>query len=338
MATLATESAADRLDLRLDGHRRELTGYCYRMLGSPFDAEDAVQETMVRAWRGMAGFDGRSSLRTWLYRIATNVCVDLARGRARRALPMDLGGPCAPVESAVGEPTPAVEWIEPAPDPAVLPAEADPAELAVARESVRLAFVAALQHLPARQRAVLVLRDVLRFSAAEVAEQLDASVTSVNSALQRARATMAARAAEAGPPATLGAAEAQLLERYVEAFERYDVDTLVALLHADAIQNMPPFRLWLRGAADIGRFLRGPGRECRGSRLVPLAANGVPAFAHYRRDPAGGYRAFSIGLVEPVDGLIARLNHFVQPALFPLFGLPERLERWPETGRPALAG
>ncbi|ASW57513.1 RNA polymerase subunit sigma-70 [Plantactinospora sp. KBS50] len=329
---MATGSAQERAELRLDEHRRELTGFCYRMLGSPFDAEDAVQETMVRAWRGMAGFDGRSSLRTWLYRIATNVCLDLARSRARRALPMDLSGPSAPVESAVGAPAPAAQWIAPAPDAAVLAVDGDPAELAVARESIRLAFVAALQHLPARQRAVLVLRDVLRFSAAEVAGQLATSVAAVNSTLQRARATMAARAADAGPPATLDPADVELLDRYVAAFERYDIDALVALLHADAIQNMPPFRLWVRGAHDIGRFMLGPGRECRGSRLVRLAANGVPAFAHYRLDPAGGYHAFAIGLVEPVGGRIARISSFVTPPLFAVFGLPQRLQAWPDGG------
>jgi RNA polymerase sigma-70 factor (ECF subfamily) len=306
----------------LEPFRVELTGYAYRMLGSVFDAEDAVQETLLRAWRGRDGFDGRSSLRTWLYRIATNVCLDQLRGRGRRALPVDLGGPVAPVAGSLG--TPAGDWVEPAPDSAVLPT--DPAELAVARESVRLAFVAALQHLPPRQRAVLILRDVLRWRADEVADLLDATVPAVNSALQRARATLAAVRAERRAGPDLDPVDRDLLDRYVDAFARYDVDALVALLRADAVQNMPPYRMWLRGAADIGRWLRGPGAGCRGSRLVRVAANGGPAVAQYRVDPAGGHRAFSITVLEGAGGRITRLSHFLEPRLFPRFGLPVRLD------------
>jgi RNA polymerase sigma-70 factor (ECF subfamily) len=309
----------------LEEHRVELTGYCYRMLGSAFDAEDAVQETLVRAWTGLDRFAGRSSLRTWLYRIATNVCLDLLRGRGRRALPIDLGAPSAPVEAALGSPAAAGAWIGPAPDASVLPAGGDPAELAVARESVRLAFVAALQHLPPRQRAVLILRDVLRWRADEVAELLDSSVASVTSALQRARATLADRDATAGPTAGLDREHRDLLERYVHTFERYDIAALVALLREDAVHTMPPYPMWLRGATDIGRWLTGPGASCRGSRLVPVAANGGAAFGQYRPDPAGGHRPFSIQLLELSGGRITRLTHFLEPRLFPLFGLPDRL-------------
>ncbi|MFC4018070.1 sigma-70 family RNA polymerase sigma factor [Micromonospora sp. GCM10011542] len=309
-------------DDRLEQHRVELTGYCYRMLGSLFDAEDAVQETLLRAWRGQGGFDGRSSLRTWLYRIATNVCLDVLRGRGRRALPMDLGHASAPVAAAMGSPESG--WVGPAPDAAVLPTVSDPAEVAVGRESVRLAFVAALQHLPPRQRAVLILRDVLRWRADEVAELLDGSVAAVNSALQRARATLAGRDT-AGPADPLDEAHRELLERYVRVFERYDIDGLVALLREDAVHSMPPYRMWLSGAADIGRWLVGPGSACRGSRLLPVWANGGLALAQFRPDPAGGHRPFSIQLLEAADGRITRLTHFLEPALFARFGLPERL-------------
>ncbi|MDZ5442651.1 sigma-70 family RNA polymerase sigma factor [Micromonospora sp. 4G57] len=309
----------------LEEFRVELTGYAYRLLGSPFDAEDAVQETLLRAWRGLDRFDGRSSLRTWLYRILTNVCLDQLRGRGRRALPMDLGAPAAPVAASLGEPGPVGDWLEPIPDAAVLPG--DPAELAVARESVRLAFVAALQHLPPRQRAVLILRDVLRWHADEVAELLGASVAAVNSALQRARATLA-DVPEAGRPAgaDLDDEHRDLLDRYVDTFARYDIDALVALLREDAVQSMPPYPMWLRGAVDIGQWLVGPGADCRGSRLVPIAANGGPAVAQYRPDPDGGHRAFSIQLLEFSGGRISRLTHFLQPGLFPRFGLPLRLD------------
>ncbi|SIN38769.1 sigma-70 family RNA polymerase sigma factor [Micromonospora cremea] len=310
-------------DGRLEEFRVELTGYCYRMLGSLYDAEDAVQETLLRAWRGWDGFDGRSSPRTWLYRIATNVCLDLLRGRRRRALPMDFGDPSSPVATAVGDPE--TGWVGPAPDAAVLPTAADPAELTVVRESVRLAFVAALQHLPARQRAVLILRDVLRWRAEEVAGLLDTTVPAVNSALQRARATLADRVGDA-PGRPLDREHRDLLDRYVQVFERYDIDALVGLLRADAVQSMPPYRMWLRGADDIGRWLAGPGAGCRGSRLIQVAANGGPALAQYRSDPAGGHRPFSIQLPEVVDGRIARLTHYLDLGLFARFGLPARLD------------
>ncbi|MBO4209922.1 sigma-70 family RNA polymerase sigma factor [Micromonospora echinofusca] len=310
----------------LEGHRRELTGYCYRMLGSIFDAEDAVQETMLRAWRGVDRFDGRSSLRTWLYRIAHHVCLDQLGGRRRRGVPVELGSPSAPVETALGGPGSDRLWIGPAPDRSVLPEAGDPADVTLARESVRLAFVAALQHLPPRQRAVLILRDVLRWQAAEVAGLLGDTVASVNSALQRARATMAGRTAgaDAGPDA-LDPVHRDLLDRYVASFERYDIDTLVGLLREDATHCMPPYRMWLRGATDIGRWMRGPGRDCRGSRLLPVGANGGCAFAQYRPDPAGGHRPFSIQLLTVSAGRISGFTHFLDTRLFPVFGLPPHL-------------
>jgi len=312
----------------LEAHRRELTAHCYRMLGSPFDAEDAVQETMVRAWRAIDRFDGRSSLRSWLYRIATNVCFDSLNGRKRRALPMDLSTASPPVQASLGVPLGEGTWLEPVPDGQVLPESGDPADVLVAKESVRLAFVAALQHLPAKQRAVLILREVLRWKADEVAQLLGTSVASVNSALQRARATMASKeltiaGASADP---MDAEHSALLARYVQAFEAYDIESLVALLHEDATQSMPPFALWLSGPVDIGRWALGPGAECRGSKLVPVAANGSAAFAQYRRDPDGGDRIpFSIHVLQVSEGRVIGITNFVDRRLFALFGLPDRL-------------
>ena len=316
------------LDRRLDQYRRELTGYCYRMLGSGFDAEDAAQETLVRAWRGLDRFEGRAALRSWLYRIATNVCLTMLAGRKRRALPVDLSPSSPPVEASLGEPLPAGTWIEPIPDGHVLTPGTDPAAVAESRESIRLAFVAALQHLPARQRAVLILREVLRWKADEVAELLDTTVASVNSALQRARSTL--RKAELGasrPMDVLDEEDKALLNRYVDAFERYDIESLVSLLHEDATQLMPPYPMWLQGRADVGRWLLGPGIGCRGSRLVPIMANGSPALAQYRRADDGGYVPFSIQTMEVSGGRITRLSHFVDPDLFAMFDLPYRLDR-----------
>ncbi|MGH9281440.1 MAG: RNA polymerase subunit sigma-70, partial [Acidimicrobiales bacterium] len=230
----------------MEQYRRELTGYCYRMLGSAFDADDAVQETMVRAWKGINAFEGRAALRSWLYRIATNVCLDLLRGRQRRALPMEMG-PSGTVESFTGATRPDHAWLTPMPDARVLPEDGDPAELAEARETIRLAFVTALQHLPARQRAVLILREVLRWQAAEVAELLDTTVASVNSALQRARTTLATKDLRASGPDVDDPVQRDLLARYVDAFERYDITSLVALLHEDAVMDMPPYDFWLQG-------------------------------------------------------------------------------------------
>ncbi|MFF2653242.1 sigma-70 family RNA polymerase sigma factor [Streptomyces sp. NPDC058045] len=316
------------LDTRLEAHRTELTGYCYRMLGSSFEAEDAVQDTLVRAWRGYDRFEGRSSLRSWLYRIAHNVCLDMLKAGSRRARPMDLTEPQSAATGVLAErsePT----WLEPVPDARVLPTTSDPAETAVARESVRLAFVAALQHLPAKQRSVLILREVLGWRAAEVAELLDTSVASVNSALQRARATLAAdEIKDSDPAAPLDEEQQQLLERYVRAFEGYDMKELTAVLHEDAVLSMPPFDLWLRGQDEIVAWMEGRGSVCRGSRLLPTAANGSPAFAHYHPSPSGGgYDAWAIMVIEISAGRITGINSFLDTARwFPLFDLPLHLD------------
>jgi RNA polymerase sigma-70 factor (ECF subfamily) len=324
----ATRGRAE-LERQLEDHRRELLGYSYRMLGSSFDAEDAVQETLVRAWRALDRFEGRAALRSWLYRIATNVCLDMLSGKNRRAVPMDLqASPSPPVAASLGAPLPEPTWVEPVPDGQVLAESGDPAELAVARESIRLAFVAALQHLPARQRAVLILREVLRWKADEVAELLDTSVASVNSALQRARSTLAARDPGAGEPLDpMDDEHRALLARYVHAFERYDIESLVALLHEDATQTMPPYAMWLRGPLDIARWWTGPGSECRGSRLVPVMANGSPAFGQYRPSgPGGRHEPFAIQALQVSGGRIIGMTAFLDTRLFPLFGLPDHLE------------
>ena len=321
MANLDTSAGA--LELRLEEHRGELTGYCYRMLASPFEAEDAVQETMVRAWRNLDRFEGRSALRTWLYSIATNVCLDMLNGRERRARPMDLGPALEPVASNLNT-LPEVTWIQPIPDGLVVPPDGDPAAIAVARDTVRLAFVAALQHLPPRQRAVLILCEVLRWHADEVAELLDTSVASVTSALQRARATLASRDTEAATAAELDAADRALLDRYVEAFERYDIDALTTLIREDATQSMPPYDLWLRGRDDIFTWWFGPGAGCRGSKVIPtVAANGSPAFGQYKPAEGGGYEPWALQVIEISGGRIAELTFFLDTeTLFPLFGLP----------------
>ena len=309
----------------LEHYRRELTGYSYRMLGSTADAEDAVQETLSRAWRAADRFEGRSSLRTWLYRIATNVCLDVLDGKHRRVRPMDLGAPST-VASAELVQLPGGRWLEPAPDGQILPTVDDPAEQATQRDTIRLAFVAALQHLPAKQRAVLLLREVLRWPAAEVAELLDTSVPAINSALQRARATLAER-----DPAVddtwdpLDPEQQALLDRYMDAFERYDMEALRALLHEDATQSMPPYDLWLRGRDEVIGWMAGPGKECEGSRLVRVEANGMPAFAQYRRSASGdGYHPWAIQILEFHGDKVIGQNSFLDTErLFPLFGLPE---------------
>ena len=326
---VAVRAPASAAQADLEPFRRELTGYCYRMLGSGFEAEDAVQETMVRAWRNAGRFEGRSSLRSWLYRIATNVCIDMQRQVQRRARPMEMGPASAPDESHLGPTLPEATWVTPIADGRVAPDRADPAEVAQYRESIRLAFVTALQHLPPRQRAALVLCEVLRWPAAEAAELLETSVASVNSALQRARATLSALP-QSGP-ATLDEPDAQLLARYVDAFERYDIERLVTLLHDDAVQSMPPFAMWIRGAADIGTFMVEPGPSgCRGSRLVPTSANGCPAFGQYRPDPAGGYAPWALQILEISDGAIAQMSFFLAlldpEHLFSDFGLPLHLD------------
>jgi RNA polymerase sigma-70 factor (ECF subfamily) len=312
----------------LEQHRRELTAYCYRMLGSPFEAEDAVQDTLLRAWRSLDRFEGRSALRSWLYRIATNVCLDMLNGRERRARPMDIGPSREPELSSLNT-LPEVTWIEPVPESAVV-GDGDPADVAVSRETIKLAFVAALQHLPPRQRAVLILCEVLRWKASEVAELLSTSVPSVNSALQRARATLDAREVSAADPAPpLGAAERELLTRYVEAFQRYDMEALTSLIHEDATQSMPPFDMWLRGRDDILTWWAGPGIACSGSRVIPtVSANGSPAFGQYKPSESGsGFDPWALQVLEISGGRISEFTFFLSTEpLFPLFGLPPRLE------------
>jgi RNA polymerase sigma-70 factor, ECF subfamily len=309
---------------QLEDHRTALTGHCYRMMGSAVDADDAVQETMVRAWRALDRFDGRASLRTWLYRIATNVCLDMLAERSRRARPIESGA-AGTVDDPL-EVLPRTHWLEPIPDARAIPADADPSELAVLRQSVRLAFVAALQHLPPRQRAALLLTEVLGWSAAEVAESLDTTVASVNSALQRARATLEARA-PLEPAEPLSEAQAKVVERYAEAFLRYDMDALVALLHEDATLSMPPYTLWLRGHEAIRAWLLGRGSGCRGSRLLPAAACGSPAFGQYRHDgPDGSYQPWALIVLELSGDRISAWNAFRDTdTLFSRFGLPARL-------------
>jgi len=318
----AAALARPDLELRLEEHRRELTGYCYRMLGSPFDAEDAVQETFIRAWRSFDRFEGRSSLRSWLYRIATNVSLDMLSGRERRARPMDLGPSREPVVENLNA-LPEVTWIEPIPDGRVVP-EGDPAEVAIAHDTIRLAFVAALQHLPPRQRAVLILCEVLRWQASEVAELLETSVASVNSALQRARATLEATDLSTEAELSVDAADAELLERYVQAFERYDMEALTALVHEDATQSMPPYDLWLTGRDDIFRWWYGPGIGCQGSRVIPtVSANAAPAFGQYKPAEGGGYEPWALQVLEIEDGKVVEFSFFLDTeTLFPLFGLP----------------
>jgi RNA polymerase sigma-70 factor, ECF subfamily len=311
----------------LEPHRAELIAYCYRMLGSPFDAEDAVQDAFVRAWRGRDRFEGRAAMRSWLYRIATNVCLDMLKSRERRVRPMDLGPACEPLESNLNARS-AKEWIEPLPAQLIAP-EGDPADLVVERESIRLAFVAALQQLPPRQRALLILREVLRWEASEVAELLDTSVASVNSGLQRARATLAtSNLSSTDPLPPLNETDRALLERYVVAFEQYDMDALTSLIRDDATQSMPPYDMWLRGRDDIFAWWLGPGIGCRGSRVLPtISANGSPTFGQYKPSPQGGYDPWALQVIELADGRISELTFFLDTArLFPLFGLPLRLD------------
>jgi RNA polymerase sigma-70 factor (ECF subfamily) len=313
MTVVDSPVAATPAFAELEQHRAELTAYCYRMLGSPFDAEDAVQDTLVRAWRNVERFEGRAALKSWLYKIATNVCLDMLSAGKRRARPMDLGPAQEPIFENLNVPA-EVTWIEPMPDPA---------DAAVEREDIRLAFVAALQHLPARQRATLILCEVLKWQASEAAELLDTTVASVNSALQRARATLAnVREVDSSD------VDSELLERYVAAFEAYDVDRLTELLREDAIQSMPPFDMWLQGRDDIFTWWFGPGIACKGSRVIPVrSANGSPAFGQYKIDPEGGYAPWALQVLEISGGRIAELTFFLDTErLFPLFGLPEHLD------------
>lgn len=326
-------SASGSADLQevMDLHRRELTGYCYRMLGSGAEAEDAVQDTFVKAWGGIETFEGRSSLRSWLYRIAHNVCMDMHRSPQRRALPMDLG-PSRPAEGATpGAPLPEHAWVRPVADERVIDLDGDPGEVAEARESIRLAFVAALQYLPAKQRAALILCEVLRWSAIEAAELLETSVASVNSALQRARATLAS-VHDDPPLAPRGdPAHEALLARYVDAFERYDIEALTGVLHDDAVLSMPPHPLWLRGVDDVISWMFNQGIGCQGSRLVPLSLNGTGGYASYkpaasRDDGPPRWEPWAIQLIEVRDGAITAHHNFLGPELFNELGLPDHLD------------
>ncbi len=305
----------------LELHRVALTGHCYRMMGSAADADDAVQETLVRAFKSLGRFDGRASLKTWLHKIATNVCFTMLEERQRRARPIESGLEGTPDD--VLEQKPRTHWLEPVPEARVLPHDADPSELLVLRQSIRLAFVAALQNLPPKQRAALLFADVLGWSAEEIAGALETTVPAVNSALQRARATLSEKPPPAGADA-LTAKQKELVDGYLDAFLRYDVDALVKLLHQDAVLSMPPFTLWLRGEANIRRWLLGPGAPCRGSKLQAVQASGLPAFAQWRKNPdKPGYHAWALIVLELDGAAISSITSFLDVGtLFPKFGLP----------------
>ncbi|MET0727017.1 MAG: sigma-70 family RNA polymerase sigma factor [Acidimicrobiales bacterium] len=320
----ATSAIELDLEQAFESHRRELTAYCYRMLGSGSEAEDAVQDTLVRAWKAADRFEGRSSVRSWLYRIATNVCLDMHRAPQRRARPMQLGA-SQRADAAVLNQRPEETWVQPIADARAVPAEGDPAELAATRDSIRLAFVAALQLLPARQRAVLILREVLKWQASEVAKLLDTTVASVNSSLQRARATLAT-CDLAQLDTVVDPQHEALLARYVDAFERYDMTALVALLRDDVVMSMPPFDLWLEGPDQVVAWMVGPGKGCRGSRLVPIQLNGTAGFGSYRQAEPGRWEPWAVQVIEVADGKIVGHNSFVSPELFLELGLPPHLE------------
>lgn len=313
----------------LEAHRAVLTGHCYRMLGSIAEADDAVQETMLRAFRALERFDARSSLRTWLTSIATRVCLDALSDRKRRARPFEEG-PAGTIDDELVA-APRTHWLEPVPDARVVPVdELEPAALAVLRESVRLAFVAALQHLPPKQRAALLLADVLDWPTADIASALELSPAAVNSALQRARATVAERGAAPRGEGALTPGQRAMVARFVEAFERYDVEALAGLCRDDVTFSMPPFSLWLRGTASVRGWLTGRGAACEGSRLLSTSANGAPAYAQYKRHvEAEGqvrYRAWGLGVLELDGERVERWTTFLDvETLFPRFGLPLEL-------------
>ncbi|WP_255220078.1 sigma-70 family RNA polymerase sigma factor [Actinomadura chibensis] len=325
MANSTIETDRDFQQLA-DPYRRELLAHCYRMLGSIHDAEDLVQETYLRAWRSYASFEGRSSLRTWLYRIATNVCLTAIDQRGNRPMPSGLGAPSDEPERPVVA-SPEVPWLEPAPDSVLGADAADPATIVAARESTRLAFIAALQHLPAKQRVVLILRDVLKWKAAEVAELLDTSTAAVNSALQRARAQLEENAPlrdELVEPTDPG--QREFLERYAKAFEDADIAGLIELFKKDVIWEMPPHLDWFVGAENVVRLIAVQCAPDPGElRMVPAAANGQPAFGLYRRGEDGVHRPYQLQVVSLTDGGVSHVSAFFDTTLFPLFGLPERL-------------
>jgi RNA polymerase sigma-70 factor (ECF subfamily) len=320
----ALVDTADRSALELEPYLGEITAYCYRMLGSVFDADDAAQETMLRAWRSANAFQGRSTTRWWVYKIATNVCIDVLRGRKRRDWPMALEPASTVDEAMLRSPQAERLWLLPFPD-ARMDLIQDPADVVVERETIRLAFVAALQHLPARQRAVLLLRDVVRLRSSEVAQMLETSVAAVRSAHQRARATLASCDLGEPDPGVLGATERRLLADYVAAFERYDLTALVSLLHEDAVMSMPPYPMWLQGTAEIARWMLGPGGDCRGSRLLPTRANGRAAYGQYKPDGHGGFHPWALLVIEISGPAISGLHFFLDANIFSAFGLPDRL-------------
>ncbi len=319
-----TQTAADEDFIRLtDPYRRELLAHCYRMLGSLQDAEDLVQETYLRAWRAYPGFENRSTLRTWLYRIATNASLTALEGRTRRPLPTGLGAPSSGPEEPLAE-QPEVPWLEPVPDALVVSDTADPAEVAVSRESIRLAFVAALQYLPPRQRAVLILRDVLRWRSAEVACALSISTAAVNSLLQRARARLdRAGLSQESVSEPESPAQRDLLDRYVAAFWEKDIPAIVELFTADAVWEMPPYTGWYQGAGAIGRLI---GTQCPGGvhdmPMLATRANGQPAFGLYLRDPDGGFVPFQLQVLTLRGTQVSRATVFFATGLFRAFGLP----------------
>lgn len=322
MSTVDQPTDGDFLQLA-DPYRRELMAHCYRMLGSVHDAEDLVQETYVRAWRAYDRFEGRSSLRTWLYRIATSACLTAIEGRGRRPLPTGLGPNADPADAMVERPE--VPWLEPVPDARVGADHSDPAAVVTNRESIRLALIAALQHLPPRQRAVLILRDVLKWRAAEVADALGTTTAAVNSALQRARAQLDEAAPRQDDVVEPAAREQRaLLDRYVAAFERKDVAAIVELFTADVVWEMPPFPAWYLGPEAIGRHLA---TRCPAGpddlRLAPIEANGQPGFAMYQRDQDGVFRPFQLHVLTLTSAGISHVGVFLDTALFAAFGLPE---------------
>ncbi|TMC29592.1 MAG: sigma-70 family RNA polymerase sigma factor [Chloroflexi bacterium] len=316
------------LGRQLDQHRADLVAYCYRMLASPFEAEDAVQETFLRAFRSYGSFEGRAAMKTWLHRIATNVCLDMLRSKKHRVRPMDLGPAREPIEQNLNVPA-EITWLEPIPDTLVAP-DPDPSDVATSKESVRLAFIAALQRLPAKQRATLILCEVMQWKAAEVAELLEMSTASVNSALQRARATLrSSEANEVAPAPKLDDAQRALLARYVEAFEKYDISLLTRVIREDARQSMPPFDLWLQGRDDMFAWWFGVGIGCKGSRLLPAGtANGSPAYGQYKPAANGkGYEPWSLQVIELTPTGVGEITFFLDTQkLFPLFGLPLHLD------------
>jgi RNA polymerase sigma-70 factor, ECF subfamily len=323
-----TETALDtEFSTLADPYRRELFAHCYRMLGSVHDAEDLVQETYLRAWRAYHNFESRSSLRTWLYRIATNVCLTALDGRDRRPLPTGLGAPSSEAGAPLVESADA-PWLEPVPDALIAGEDTDPVAVATTRESIRLAFIAALQYLPSRQRAVLILRDVLQWHAAEVAEALDLSTAAVNSLLQRARAQLAdAQPAEDALAEPSSPEQRELLDRYVAAFWEKDIATIVKMFTDDAVWEMPPFRNWYRGPANIGRLIdtQCPGRR-HDMRLIATTANGQPAFGLYMRRPDGSFTPYQLQVLQLRDGKVSHVVAFFDTSLFSTFGLPPALQ------------